>query len=136
MNMEKNLTNELPKILIADDDGELRRLLRFTFGYGEFVIYTATNGEQALQLAEELRPSAMILDVMMPIVDGVEVCRRIKANPLTMDIYTIILTGFDTPSTRHAIVEAKADAYLVKPFSPMELIRIVETMPSMPKGNL
>lgn len=118
------------KLLIVDDEGGLRKLLLVTLGYGRYKLYFAVNGAEALELAEEHEPEVIILDIRMPgDIDGLEVCRRIKEHPKLKDTYIVLLTGLAKDMDREAGMAAHADAYVVKPFSPEELIQLIETRP-------
>ena len=114
------------KILIADDERALRLLIAGTLEIGEYDILEADNGIQALDLVKRERPDLIILDVMMPGMTGYEVCKRIKTNPDIADTKVLILTAKGQQSDEEAAWEALADFYLAKPFSPMELLFMVE----------
>ena len=113
------------KVLVADDERALRVLIAGTLEIGNYEILEADNGIDALDLVKQDRPDLIILDVMMPGMTGYEVCKRIKTNP---DIATkvLILTAKGQLSDKEAAWEALADFYLAKPFSPMELLAMVE----------
>ena len=114
------------KILIADDERALRLLIAGTLEIGEYDILEADNGIQALELVKRERPDLIILDVMMPGMTGYEVCKRIKTNPDIADTKVLILTAKGQQSDKEAAWEALADFYLAKPFSPMDLLSMVE----------
>jgi CheY-like chemotaxis protein len=119
------------KILIADDERALRLLIAGTLEIGEYDILEADNGIQALDLVKRERPDLIILDVMMPGMTGYEVCKRIKTNPDIADTKVLILTAKGQQSDEEAAWEALADFYLAKPFSPMELLSMVEEVLSV-----
>lgn len=108
------------KMLIVDDSDDLRRLLRTAFSLGEYETFEAENGLDALRLAESVFPDIFVLDIMMPGMDGLEVCCRIRANPRLKMSVVILLTG-RTPHDPEAGMKAGADCYMAKPFSPAEL---------------
>lgn len=114
------------KILIADDERALRLLIAGTLEIGEYDILEADNGIQALDLVKRERPDLIILDVIMPGMTGYEVCKRIKTNPDIADTKVLILTAKGQQSDEEAAWEALADFYLAKPFSPMNLLSMVE----------
>ena len=114
------------KILIADGERALRLLIAGTLEIGEYDILEADNGIQALDLVKRERPDLIILDVMMPGMTGYEVCKRIKTNPDIADTKVLILTAKGQQSDKEAAWEALADFYLAKPFSPMDLLSMVE----------
>lgn len=118
----------MKKILIVDDQPQVQELLKVTLEIGNYHTLFAESGQQALRLARREHPDVMLLDIMMPDsdLDGLEVCRRLKADPMTADIAVILLSA---KSQRWDIDEglaAGADAYIPKPFSPVALLSKVE----------
>ena len=125
-------TNHSETLLIVDDEGNLRKLLAVTLGYGRYKQYFAANGSEAMKIAREVRPNVIILDIMMPgSLNGLDVCRTLKNDPEFKDTYIVLLTALGQQSDREAGLAAKADAYVVKPFSPIELIELIETRPGI-----
>lgn len=122
----------LRKILIVDDQHHLRTLLRVALGVGKYEVHEAASGEQALQMASAVKPDMMLLDVMMPGgMNGFDVCRQVKTSPELKGIYVVMLTAMGQQSDRERGIEVQADAYVVKPFSPLELLELIErVMPS------
>ncbi len=117
------------RILIVEDQSDICKLIRMTLEFSDFEIHEANDGESGLNLARALQPHVMLLDVMMPgLLDGYQVCTRIKQDPLMRQIRVIMLTARGQASDIEAGQTAGADAYLVKPFSPLELIDQVERM--------
>jgi DNA-binding response OmpR family regulator len=117
----------MKKILIVDDQLEVRELVEVTLNIGSYEIYKAASGESALQIAGEVRPDLIILDVTMPGgIDGYEVCRRLRSNPATRDSSIVMLTARGQEDDRQRGKEAGADDYFAKPFSPLELLNKVE----------
>lgn len=111
------------RVLVADDKADVRKLLRMTLDSGDFEVYEAGTGAGALEMIERARPAVMLLDIMMPgEIDGLEVCRRTKSDPVRARIAVIMLTARGQQSDIAAAKAAGADAYLVKPFSPLELL--------------
>lgn len=122
--MEENHT---PVVLIVDDEKNLRRLLRLTLKYLKCELYEATNGWEAIRSVAEHRPDIVILDIMMPGgIDGIEVCKRIKSTPDAHGPHVILLTAMGQERDRKAGMEANADAYITKPFSPIQLVSVIE----------
>jgi diguanylate cyclase (GGDEF)-like protein len=111
----------LKKLVIAEDDEDTSYLLSAALGDAGFLCLRARNGEEALNLARTETPDAMVLDVMMPKLDGIEVCRRIKGDVLLSRIPILILTSLAGVDDRVAGLEAGADDYLPKPFDIREL---------------
>jgi DNA-binding response OmpR family regulator len=117
------------RILIVEDQADIRKLIRMTLEFGDFEIHEAQDGESGLNLARAVRPHVMLLDVMMPgLLDGYQVCQRIKQDASLNDIQVIMLTARGQATDVDMGEKAGADAYLVKPFSPLELIDRVEAM--------
>ncbi|MEY4763629.1 MAG: hypothetical protein RI907_302 [Pseudomonadota bacterium] len=117
------------RILIVEDQPDICKLIRMTLEFSDFEIHEAHDGESGLNLARAMRPHVMLLDVMMPgLLDGYQVCARIKQDPDLKHIKVIMLTARGQASDIDAGQGAGCDAYLVKPFSPLELIDRVEGM--------
>jgi DNA-binding response OmpR family regulator len=115
-------------ILIADDEKigrEALQALLFNQGYH---IFFATNGSETLALAAKLTPDVILLDVMMPDMDGFEVCQRLRANPSLAEIPIIMVTALDDPDSRQRGIEVGADEFLSKPFERAELRARVRTI--------
>jgi two-component system response regulator ResD len=108
-------------VLVVDDDEMIRRLVRAVLEADEFEVAEARDGQTALDLALETRPAVVVLDVMMPGIDGVEVCRRLDHE----QVKVVILTARDDPKLEAEAKEAGADAFMTKPFAPMELLDLV-----------
>jgi DNA-binding response OmpR family regulator len=115
------------KLLIVDDQDDLRKMLRLALGYGKYQLLDAADGPSALAIAKAEKPDVILLDVMMPGgMDGFDVCRAIKADPELSHAFIVMLTARGQTSDYEAGDEAGADAYMVKPFSPTKLIEVVE----------
>ncbi len=108
-------------IVIADDEPGVRALIQSTLDDDELDIFLAADGDQALALGLEHRPDLVILDLVMPGMDGAEVCQRLRSNPDTAGAVVIILTGWGGEADRRRVFAAGADSFLIKPFSPMAL---------------
>lgn len=115
-------------VLVVDDEASLRLLMQATLGRGTYRVLEATNGAAGLELARRERPDLVILDVGMPDLDGYEVCRALKGDPNTAGIAVVMLTARAQEGDRRRGVEAGADAYLTKPFSPRALLETVERL--------
>jgi len=109
------------RILIVDDEKDIRELLTFQLQQHGFTTVTATNGEDALEKIEEKAPDLIILDLMMPKMDGAEACRVLKREEKTRRIPIIMLTAKGEEIDRVVGFELGADDYVAKPFSPREL---------------
>lgn len=113
------------RVLLADDDAGLRRLIGTTLGTDDFDVLHATDGEEALQIARQQRPELVVLDVNMPKLDGFEVCRHLKSEPDTAGIKVVMLTARSAEVDRAKGRAAGADDYFIKPFSPVQLLNTV-----------
>ena len=116
----------MKKLLIADDEDGIRSLVRMTLEADSYEILEARDSDEALALAREQQPDLMFLDVMMPGGSGFDVCRELKADPATSNITIIMLTAQAQERDREHGVEAGADDYFTKPFSPVGLLAKVE----------
>ncbi len=108
------------RILVVDDDRAVRESLRRSLSFNSYTVDLAVDGFDALAKIAEDRPDALVLDVMMPRVDGLEVCRRLRGNG--DDLPILVLTARDSVSERVAGLDAGADDYLPKPFALEELL--------------
>jgi len=113
------------RVLLADDDPALRRLIGATLGAEDFDLLQAIDGEEALRIARADHPVLVLLDVNMPRLDGFEVCRQLKADASTAGIKVVMLTARGADVDRLRAREAGADDYFVKPFSPIQLLNKV-----------
>jgi two-component system phosphate regulon response regulator PhoB len=114
------------KVLIADDEDGVRSLVRMTLEVDSFEILEARDGEEALAMAREHRPDLIFLDVMMPGRSGVDVCRDLKRDGETSGITVVLLTANAQEQDRERGLDAGADDYFTKPFSPVGLLGKVE----------
>jgi DNA-binding response OmpR family regulator len=112
--------------LIAADDPSIRLLVSATLASDQYIVIQAADGEEAWRLIREHHPAVAILDWEMPVYTGLELTAVIKGDPQVRDITVIMLTGRTARADRQAGARAKADLYLVKPFSPQELLAAVE----------
>jgi CheY-like chemotaxis protein len=120
----------MKKILIVDDQVEVRELVQVTLEIGDYQILTAENGQQALEIAQTEHPDIILMDIMMPgsEIDGLEACRRLKANPVTAGITIVMLSARGQEGDIENGKIAGADDYFIKPFSPIALIEKVESV--------
>ena len=117
----------MKKILIVDDQLEVRELVEVTLRVGDYQIQKAKSGEEAMAMVKAEKPDLIIMDVMMPGgMDGLEATRILKSNPETKSCIIIMLTAKGQQTEIERGFEAGADDYFVKPFSPLELIKKVE----------
>ena len=114
-------------ILIVDDKKEVRELLEINLGIEEYRIFQASNGVEAVDLAQSENPDLIIMDVMMPgDLNGIAALKIIKKSNTSKNCKIIILSGMGQDIDKNTGIEAGADAYFVKPFSPLNLIKKVE----------
>ena len=110
-----------PRVLVVDDEDDLLELVRYNLAKDGYDVECVGSGEQALQSARTNPPDLVVLDLMLPAVDGLEVCRRLKTDPKTRDILIVMLTAKGEESDMVAGLERGADDYIAKPFSPRVL---------------
>ncbi len=115
-------TSVKPKILVVDDEPEAVELIEFNLRAAGFDVATAPDGAEALKKAQALVPALVVLDLMLPEIDGLEVCKMLRRQPATASIPIIMLTAKAAELDRVLGLELGADDYLTKPFSPRELI--------------
>jgi two-component system phosphate regulon response regulator PhoB len=113
-------------VLVADDQPSVRRLVSITIASDQYEVLEAKDGEEAWQLAQQHRPVVAVLDVRMPARSGLDVTRAIKADPELARMHVILLTAHGREEDVRAGLEAGADLYLTKPFSPLQLLTAVE----------
>jgi two-component system phosphate regulon response regulator PhoB len=113
-------------ILIADDEESLRLLIRTTLDSAEYTLLEAPDGISALEMARREMPDLVVLDWMMPGKTGIEVARELRADPHTARIAILMLTAMGQEQDRKQCLALGVQAYLVKPFSPLELLERVQ----------
>ena len=114
------------RVLVVDDDRVIQQLLEVNLELeGYEVVATAADGKEALVKIAELKPDLVILDIMMPKMDGLEVCRRLRADPELAGIPVILLSARAQDMDIREGLEIGASAYLTKPFDPVELLEVV-----------
>ena len=116
------------KILVVDDNTELLGLVCLSLLKSGFTIGTATNGLEALKKAKSVSPDLIIMDVVMPDLDGFAVCETLRENPATAAVPILILSGLQSHISRQTALESGASGYLTKPFDPEQLIAKVEEL--------
>lgn len=111
-----------PLVLIVEDEAAIVTLLRYNLERVGFGVLEATNGEEALLLIEEEAPDVILLDWMLPVMSGIEVCRQLRRRPQLRDVPIIMLTARGEESDKIRGLDCGADDYVTKPFSPAELV--------------
>ena len=123
------------KILVVDDEPEAVELVEFNLKSAGYDVLTAADGAEALKKAHATPPSLIVLDLMLPEVDGLEVCKMLRRDPATAGIPIIMLTAKAAEIDRILGLELGADDYITKPFSPRELVLRVKKLLQRGHGN-
>ncbi|MCK4537935.1 MAG: response regulator [Candidatus Krumholzibacteria bacterium] len=116
------------KVLVVDDEINITQILEFSIGSEGYEVLTASNGEEAIDKARREQPDLIILDIMMPKIDGYEACRILKANPITKNIPVVLLTAKGRDIDKRLGYEVGASDYIIKPFSPNKLIERIHEL--------
>ncbi|HVP38426.1 MAG TPA: response regulator [Candidatus Saccharimonadales bacterium] len=124
------------KILVVDDEVYIVHILDFSLGMEGYEVVTALNGEEALAKAAEHRPDLVVLDIMMPKMDGYETCRRLKAEEATRHIPVILLSAKGRNVDQKMGFDVGADDYITKPFSPRKLVDRINVILTQHRGEM
>jgi DNA-binding response OmpR family regulator len=116
------------KILVVDDEIYIVHILDFSLGMEGYSVVTALDGEQALEKARAEKPDLIVLDIMMPKLDGYETCKRLKADDATRAIPVILLSAKGRNVDQKVGFEVGADDYITKPFSPRKLVERINAI--------
>ena len=116
------------KVLVVDDEIYIVHILDFSLGMEGYEVITALDGEQALERLDADKPDMIVLDIMMPKLDGYEVCRTIKSNPATRHIPVILLSAKGRNVDQKMGFDVGADDYITKPFSPRKLVERINQL--------
>jgi len=114
------------RILAVDDEPHILKLVCFSLTARGYEMLEASDGLRALEIAEQEHPDLILLDVMMPALDGYETCRRLKANPATADIPVVMLSAKSQKAEQAVGLQAGALDYITKPFTPKDLAEQVK----------
>ncbi len=114
------------KVLVADDEPDILQVIQYRLSKKGYEVILAANGQEALEKIYQHKPDLIFLDFQMPIVDGVELCRRIKADPVLKKIPVIILSASLYAVGDKELAQVNANGRIIKPFEPDELYRIVD----------
>ncbi len=113
----------MKRVLIVEDQSDIRKLIRMTLEFEDYEIHEAADGAFGLRMASAVGPDLVLLDVMMPgELDGLQVCQRIKSDPKLKHLKVVLLTARGQARDRESGQQAGADEYLVKPFSPLGVL--------------
>jgi DNA-binding response OmpR family regulator len=118
----------MAKILVAEDEPDIRELLAFTLKYGGFEVITAANGLEAVEQANKSKPDMILLDVRMPRMTGYEACKVLKEKPETAEIPIVFLSAKGQEAEVERGIEAGAIDYILKPFAPDTLISQIKKL--------
>ncbi len=116
------------RVLIAEDNPQGAELLDAYLGDSGWEVATAFDGEETLQKVRDWRPNLILLDIMMPKISGFEVCKRLKADPVTRNIAVLMITALDQTADVERAVEAGTDDFLTKPINQAELLRRMQAL--------
>ena len=116
------------RILVVDDEIYIVHILDFSLGMEGYEVVTALDGEQALEKARSEKPDLIVLDIMMPKLDGYETCKRLKADPATKEVPVILLSAKGRNVDQKVGFEVGADDYITKPFSPRKLVERINAI--------
>ena len=118
----------IPKVLVVDDEENIRTLVHFNLEKAGYAVEVASNGKEALDQIAISKPELVILDLMLPVIDGLDVCRQLKGKPSTSSIPIIMLTAKSEEVDRVIGLELGADDYMTKPFGPRELMARIKAV--------
>jgi two-component system, OmpR family, alkaline phosphatase synthesis response regulator PhoP len=124
------------KILIVEDDTDLLEVMRLSLKSAGYSIATATNGIEALRKARTLTPDLIVLDLILPELDGFAVCETLRKDRVTAEVPIIVVTGLASEFTRLAGFESGATDYVTKPFMPSKLVSKIDGMLRLPEKEL
>ena len=116
------------KVLIVDDEPSIIVALQFLMEQNGYDTLVAFSGEEAMEAVGRDHPDLILLDIMLPVVDGFEVCQRVRENPVWKDIRIVLLTALGSEAHVTKGLDLGADAYVVKPFSNMDLLAKVKEL--------
>jgi DNA-binding response OmpR family regulator len=124
-----------PKILVVDDEPDAVELVEFNLTEAGFTVLTAADGAEAIEKAKSALPGLIVLDLMLPEVDGLEVCKMLRRDPATSNIPIVMLTAKAAEIDRILGLELGADDYVTKPFSPRELVLRIKKILQRGRGT-
>ena len=123
----------MPKILVADDEADVRNLLVMIFRDAGYEVISAKNGKEAVELAVKEAPDLIFLDILMPVMNGFDACSSLKTNPATKDTFIAFLTAKDMPQDWNRGLESEADVYIAKPFNNERLLFVARELLALKK---
>ena len=121
------------KMLIVEDEEDILELLSAIFAdLGDYEILCAGDGEEALRMAREDNPDIILLDILLPRMNGYDVCQAVKSDPTMSHVKVLAISGVAQKSNRQKAQEVGADAFIAKPFDPVALVKKVEELLKKP----
>jgi len=122
-------------ILIVEDEPQTAKLIKFILEKDDYSTISAKDGEEGLRMVKERKPDLIVLDLMLPKMDGYQLCETLKTDPNTKQIPVLVLTALDTGPDFEQALEKKADWYITKPFDPQHLLKRVAYLIGKRKEN-
>lgn len=116
------------KIAVVDDQADILTLIEKVLGYEDYSVFSACNGKELFEILKDNKPDLILLDIMLPELDGFSICQQLKADPATRDIPVIMLTVKSSPEDINRGLAAGAAAFLTKPFDPEKLNREIKAV--------
>jgi CheY-like chemotaxis protein len=127
--MTDSAPNSRRSVLVVDDDPFIRKLIATTLeDVAAIDLHEAGDGIEAIDVARARRPTLVFLDVNMPALDGIDACRRLREDPITREATIVMLTAAQGDNVERRAEDAGADLFLTKPFSPLDLLRLVDRL--------
>jgi len=116
------------KILVVDDEEAILELLKYNLEKEGYEVKVAANGQTGVEVARKFRPDVVLLDIMMPVMDGVEACRQLRANPDLVNTFIVFLTARSEEYSEVAAFDVGADDYITKPIKPRALMSRIQAL--------
>ena len=120
--------DNLQKIMVVDDEADILEILSYNLKKEGFDVKTASNGQKAIEIAKKFKPNLILIDIMMPVMDGVETCRRLRENPDFDNTFILFLTARAEEYSEVAAFDIGADDYITKPIKPRALISRIKAL--------
>ncbi len=125
------VTEHKPRVLVVDDDQVIRQLIGINLELEGFEVHMAADGEEALRQVIDVVPDVVVLDVMMPRLDGLEVARRLRQDPRNADLRLVLVSARAQAADLQRGEDTGVDAYITKPFEPDELVDVIRRLAAM-----
>ncbi|MDP9221876.1 MAG: response regulator [Actinomycetota bacterium] len=125
------MTEHKPRVLVVDDDQVIRQLIGINLELEGFEVHMAADGEEALRQVIDVVPDVVVLDVMMPRLDGLEVARRLRQDPRNADLRLVLVSARAQAADLQRGEDTGVDAYITKPFEPDELVDVIRRLAAM-----